>query len=70
MTTFFNYSNKPVELSRAGEIDFKGEGPWKEGWRRYCCRLQNKQICLPQNADIYKTVPKVADFIFAGAIIL
>ena len=31
MTTFFNYSNKLVELSRAVEIDFKGEGPWKEG---------------------------------------
>ena len=36
------------------------------GWR--CChRPQNKQICMPQNADFNKAVPKTADVIFAGA---
>ena len=33
------------------------------------CRIpQNEQICLPQNADIYKTATEVADLIFAGAL--
>ena len=35
---------------------------------RRCCRgPQNKHICLPHNADFYKTVSKAADFIFTGA---
>ena len=42
-----------------------------EGGHRCCCRprLLNKQICQLQNVDFSKTVPKAADFIFAGAVI-
>ena len=38
------------------------------GRQRCCRRPQYKQICLPQNTDFYKTVPKAADFIFARAV--
>ena len=38
------------------------------GARRCCRRPQNEQICLPQNADFYKNLSKVADLIFAGAV--
>ena len=31
-------------------------------------RPQNQQICLPQNADFYKTVSKAAYLIFVGAV--
>ena len=36
--------------------------------RRCCRRQQNEQICLPQNADFYKTVLTAADLIFARAV--
>ena len=39
-----------------------------KGQRRYCRRLQNEQICLPQNAVLYKSVPKAANLIFAIAV--
>ena len=39
-----------------------------DGVRRCCRRPQNNQICLPQNSDFYKAVPKAADFLFAGAV--
>ena len=38
---------------------------------RVLCRLQNKQIRLPWNADFNnfnKTAPKATDLIFAGAV--
>ena len=32
-----------------------GVGGWGGGrGRRFCCRRQNEQICLPQNADFHK----------------
>ena len=36
--------------------------------RRRCRRPQNGQIYLPQNGHFYKTVPKAADLVFAGAV--
>ena len=34
-----------------------------------CCRRpQNEQICLPQNADFFKSVPKTEDLILDGAV--
>ena len=38
------------------------------GGRRCCRRPQNEQICVPQNADFYKNLPKAADLILAGAV--
>ena len=38
-------------------------------WRITFCRgPYNEQICLPQNADFNKTMPKAADLIFAEAV--
>ena len=38
------------------------------GGVRGCSRRpQNEQICMPKNTDSYKTMPKAADLIFAGA---
>ena len=36
--------------------------------RRCCRRLQNKQICLPQNADFLNKVLKAAELMFAGTV--
>ena len=39
------------------------------GGGRGCCRRpQNKQICLPQNADFLKKVPEATESIFVGAV--
>lgn len=36
--------------------------------RRCCRRPQNEQICLPQDADVYITMPMAADSIFERAV--
>ena len=49
----------------------KSEAFWEKfikGSHRCCCRPQKKQICVPQNADFIKNVPKAAELIFAGAV--
>ena len=41
----------------------------QSGGRCGCChKPKNKQICMPQNADFFKKVPKAAELIFAGAV--
>ena len=64
---------RPVSLlpifSKIYESVSNEEG--RGGGERRCCRIpQNEQICLPDNADFYKNLPKAVSLIYAGAVYL
>ena len=60
ISCFFNFISV---FSKVRGPFWEGEG----GGRRCCHRPQNKQICVPQNADFFKEVSKAAELILAGA---